>query len=470
MQSQFANAAVKTFFVLSSATLLASCASTQRAEEFAVNPVVAPKATVETLQKIDTSTESAGISEEQNLSSPDIRFSSNPTLSQVLKRAYDNHPDIRAAGFEHKARQAEVRQASRRPNPEITTELENFAGNGGFSGFEGSEATVAVSQRLELGGKRKKRTAEAVQNTRVAAFQFEAKRLEVFQNTSRRFYEALAAQEELKVTTDLLQTAKRLERSVDASVRAGKVNILEQQRVNLITRRANIAHNLAKTRRLNSLRLLASVLDLPSHKVTSVSGNLLSVSLPLHENVLKKDLKANPLAEQAAAEVARRQATLAIARADRIPDVTLTGGTRFDQESNDRAFVLEIGLPIPVFNQNKGTVAAAQARVNQGVFEQRAQVINLEALFSERYGALVSQAQQILTFQKTLLPAARQNFQTTRRAFDQGSVDIATLIASQQTLTELQLELVRASAQYHQTRIELEALLGRSVTSSRKIR
>jgi len=267
-----------------------------------------------------------------------------------------------------------------------------------------------------------------------------------------------------------LQTAKRLERSVDASVRAGKVNILEQQRVNLITRRANIAHNLAKTRRLNSLRLLASVLDLPSHKVTSVSGNLLSVSLPLHENVLKKDLKANPLAEQAAAEVARRQATLAIARADRIPDVTLTGGTRFDQESNDRAFVLEIGLPIPVFNQNKGTVAAAQARVNQGVFEQRAQVINLEALFSERYGALVSQAQQILTFQKTLLPAARQNFQTTRRAFDQGSVDIATLIASQQTLTELQLELVRASAQYHQTRIELEALLGRSVTSSRKIR
>lgn len=130
MQSQFANAAVKTFFVLSSATLLASCASTQRAEEFAVNPVVAPKATVETLQKIDTSTESAGISEEQNLSSPDIRFSSNPTLSQVLKRAYDNHPDIRAAGFEHKARQAEVRQASRRPNPEITTELENFAGNG----------------------------------------------------------------------------------------------------------------------------------------------------------------------------------------------------------------------------------------------------------------------------------------------------------------------------------------------------
>ena len=266
----------------------------------------------------------------------------------------------------------------------------------------------------------------------------------------------------------MLSSARRLEQEVNTRVRAGRANILEQQRVKLISSRAKVTHDQARFRLSNSLRALASVVNLPVTGLKSVKGNLFKVSHPLAETVLRSHLPDNPRAGSAAAEVARRQAALARVRSERIPDLSLTAGTRFDQESNDRAFVASIGLPLPIFNRNKGAIAAAEARVNQGIFEQQAQNIGLETLFTEHYSALVSTAQQTLTLRKELIPAARLNFQTTNRAFQRGGIDLVSLISSQQTISQLELEAVRSAAQYQMSRIALESLLGRSVTSSHK--
>lgn len=464
------NAVLLRCFVLSGSILLTSCASLQRTEEpVAVSPIIAPNLPIQKLPDDGSPNPDVTFTEGQSNKLPVIDIRSSPNLSEVLTRALSYHPKIRAAGSEHLARQAEVQQASRVPNPEFETEIENFAGNGDFSGFEGAETTIAISQRIELGNKRQQRTTEAIASSRVAAFELETKRLEVFQDTSRRFYEALAAQEELKVTNDLLRSAHRLEKAVNTRVRAGNANILEQQRVSLISSRAKITHAQAKVRRINSLKGLATVVSLPVTQIKSVSGDLFEVTQPLPEASLRAHLSSNPQAEGAAAEVARRRAALAVAQADRIPDLSLTGGARFDQESNDRAFIASVGLPLPVFNRNKGAIASAQARVNQGIFEQQAQNIELETLFGEHYSALVSAAEKTLTFQKELIPAARKNFQTTSRAYEQGKLDLVALIDAQQTLSELELETVRSATQYHVTRIKLESLVGRAVTSSHAI-
>jgi hypothetical protein len=52
------------------------------------------------------------------------------------------------------AAEARARQAGASPNPELSLDVENFAGTGVFQGFRSTETTLAVSQRIELGGKR----------------------------------------------------------------------------------------------------------------------------------------------------------------------------------------------------------------------------------------------------------------------------------------------------------------------------
>ena len=64
------------------------------------------------------------------------------------------NPRIVGPRAEAEAAQALVGQARLRPNPEISLEVENIAGSGAFSGLSATEYTLAVGQRLELGGKR----------------------------------------------------------------------------------------------------------------------------------------------------------------------------------------------------------------------------------------------------------------------------------------------------------------------------
>ena len=71
------------------------------------------------------------------------------------------NPRIVGPQAEAEAAQALVGQARLRPNPEISLEVENIAGSGAFSGLSATEYTLAVGQRLELGGKRGTRVEAA---------------------------------------------------------------------------------------------------------------------------------------------------------------------------------------------------------------------------------------------------------------------------------------------------------------------
>ena len=60
-----------------------------------------------------------------------------------------------AAALEARAASADADQAGRRLNPAISLETENFAGSGGFQGFDSYETTLAFEQTVRLGGKRR---------------------------------------------------------------------------------------------------------------------------------------------------------------------------------------------------------------------------------------------------------------------------------------------------------------------------
>jgi cobalt-zinc-cadmium efflux system outer membrane protein len=92
------------------------------------------------------------------------------TLRDALAAALRDSPALAADAAEVRAREAEMLQAGRRPNPELGVELENLAGSGPFSGLDGLETTLALSQAIELGGKRGRRVEAARLDRDVAAW------------------------------------------------------------------------------------------------------------------------------------------------------------------------------------------------------------------------------------------------------------------------------------------------------------
>jgi cobalt-zinc-cadmium efflux system outer membrane protein len=113
-------------------------------------------------------------------SSADPVIVSSP--AQAVAAALSLSPSLRGADASRQAVRGEGLQAGLRPNPEASLTVENFGnmgGRGSYRGFDQTETTLGLSQRIELGGKRTARLGFAGHNESVAGLDFEATRLDL---------------------------------------------------------------------------------------------------------------------------------------------------------------------------------------------------------------------------------------------------------------------------------------------------
>ena len=117
------------------------------------------------------------------------------TLADALGQAGSTSPRIAVAEAQVRAAEARARQAGLPPNPVIGLEVENFVGTGAFSGLNGSEVTLALSQQLELGGKRGARRALASAEREQTVLELARVRAELARDVRQSFAELLAAED-----------------------------------------------------------------------------------------------------------------------------------------------------------------------------------------------------------------------------------------------------------------------------------
>jgi len=68
------------------------------------------------------------------------------TFREAIARALKYGPGLQAASWEVEAKLGEAAQAAVRPNPELSMEVENFAGTGDLGGFNSAEGTLGLTQ------------------------------------------------------------------------------------------------------------------------------------------------------------------------------------------------------------------------------------------------------------------------------------------------------------------------------------
>src|SRR3546814_4449114 len=72
------------------------------------------------------------------------------TLAQALEEAEARSPALAAARADVEAARGRLRQARFRFNPVLNVEVENFAGTGPYTGFNGTETTVSDRKSTRL--------------------------------------------------------------------------------------------------------------------------------------------------------------------------------------------------------------------------------------------------------------------------------------------------------------------------------
>src|SRR5215203_5201051 len=120
------------------------------------------------------------------------------SLRDAVALALLQNPSLAGFAWETRALEARILQAGRPPNPAVSFLLEDIGASKPDSSLEQfvqPQATIQLSQLIELGGKRAARSQVATANRDLAAWDYEGARIDVLTQVSRAFTDVLAAQE-----------------------------------------------------------------------------------------------------------------------------------------------------------------------------------------------------------------------------------------------------------------------------------
>jgi cobalt-zinc-cadmium efflux system outer membrane protein len=387
------------------------------------------------------------------------------TLGQALTAALRNNPDLDAVSAEIKAQEARAVQAGLLPNPELGVEVENFGGSGDVSGFEATETTVQLSQRFELGEKRAKRKQVASLGRDVAQSAYESGRADVFTAVQKAFVGVLSAQGRVSLAGELVTIAEQVFRTVSERVKAGKVSPIEETgaRIGLASSRVKLAQarlGLEAARKTLSLTWGSETADFER-----AEGRLDALLILPGLDRLVPLVAKNPDFARLEKEIEARRANLFLENAKRIPDLTVSGGARRLNESDDTAFVMGFSVPLPLFDRNQGGVEEARHKLDKAKRALEAARRNTVSSLTERYGVLSSAFEEAESLKTRIIPDAMAAFKGTREGYQLGKFGYLFMLDAQRVLFDAEIQHLDALTTYHQALADIERLTGSQVIS-----
>ena len=368
----------------------------------------------------------------------------NLTLKEAAAKALLQNPSLSAFSLEKRVREARTLQSSLLPNPKLEIAVDDAMGSGNLSGFGRSEMTVRLGQLIELGGKRAARTNASRIAEKVADWNYNSKRLDVLTDVNKAFVDVLKAQHKVSLAEDLIELGAQFFNAVRERVEAGKVAPIEKTRAGVVLSTFKIEMKRAKLVLEQSRRKLSSTWGSTEPDFLSVVGNLFKVSPIPPLGPLNRKVSGTPYLQRWEAKQERSQAIVELEQSKRTPDITLKGGYRRLEETNDNAITFGISIPLKFFNQNQGAISEAQNKLAQTKEERRAAKLEITKTFLEAYQTLVFAHSQASALQSETVPAAQKVFNTVNEGYRFGKFGFLDVLDSQKTLYRTKVEYLDA--------------------------
>jgi cobalt-zinc-cadmium efflux system outer membrane protein len=385
------------------------------------------------------------------------------TLRDAIDAALAGNPALRGFVFELRAQDAIARQAALRPAPELALEAENFLGGGDHEGFDAVEATLSLSQVIELGDKRNARVDVARAMRGAAEVEQQSAQLDVLADVTRRFIAVAARQEQLALAERALVLAERTVDAAKTRVDAGRSPHAELDRASLALDRARLDERRARVQLDTARKQLAATWG-QAEPAGTVSADLYTMPTPDDFTALLERLEASPSFLQFASQARLRDAELALATTRRKPDLAISGGVRWLEATDDMAFVASVSLPLQSTRRAESEVAEAVARRERIDADRLAARVHAEATLYELHHALATNVREVQALRDDMLPRAGEALEETEAAFQRGRFGYLELVDAQREYLALQAALIEAASDAHTLQAEIERLVNAPLT------
>lgn len=382
-----------------------------------------------------------------------------PAFADLLRQAGQTAPRLKEAQAGVREAQGLALQAQARPNPVVGLQAENFGGKTPYKGGDLAETTLSVAQALELGGKRSARVSAANAEVTAAEARGRQAAADFAYELAITYATAEAAQARANLADQALKRAQD-----DLGVSRALVDAGREANLRLVTAQAAEASaradaEAARADAVEALARLSALAGVPE-PYTSLAGGLLSApaSPATADGVPPTDMPALQVA-RAEREAAGKQVTVERRRA--IPDVTASVGVRRLNGDDATALVAGVSVPFPLFDQNRGNVAAASARASAA--DARFEEARLRAEADWRSARIQADAavSRVSASQQSEA-AAEEAYRLARVGYESGKTPLIEVLNAQRALTEARRTTLDARVARVRAQATLARLAGRA--------
>lgn len=418
--------------------LTLNCTSQAVAEETALNIL---------LEEDIESPRSSQLNEENDL-----------TLRDAVHLMLQNNPELASFSKEIRAQEGIKIQAGKFKNPELDVESEDINANTRPNTRTAQFTTIRFSQLIELGGKRSARINAASIGQELANRNYESKRLELITRVANVFTKVLAGQERLRLAEESIQLAQKVVDSANKRVEAGKAPPIEETKAKVAFSTTNIEFEQTQRDLAASRKQLSLLWGNSSPQFRKVLGNLEShVVIPSFE-VLEQRMSENPIVLHSIKNIEQHKALLEIEKLRRIPDITFGAGIRRYTQVDETTAIINVSIPIPLFDLNQGNMQAANQRVGKAIDQQAATDLQLRSELTRTYENLLAAQNEIKVLNDEILPGAKSSFDIANKGYELGRFSFLEMLDAQRTLFQSQILYIRALTNYHNLINEIERL------------
>jgi cobalt-zinc-cadmium efflux system outer membrane protein len=355
------------------------------------------------------------------------------TLAALQQLAAAHNPQLKQAAALVEQAKANVIQAGVYPNPTVGYESDT-AGTGATAGFQG----FFIDQFIKTAGKLKLQQAQAVMDLLNAELALKRARSDLATQVRSGYFSVLVARESVKVNRGLAQFAYEVYRVQLELLKGGLGAAYEpaQLRALVYTARSSLIQSLTSYQA--AWNQLASTLGARHLPLSEVAGRI-DWKIPCYDYEAAKALVLRNHTDVLTARntIEKSRYGLQLARVSVYPDIETKVTVQKDYTAPPFQIVhsVQIGGPLPIWDQNKGNILAAQAQLVHDLEEPHRVEVVLTGSLANAFANYKNNLQQLQDYREHILPdlvtAYRGVFD--RRNFDP-SVTFGDLVNAQQTL------------------------------------
>jgi len=388
------------------------------------------------------------------------------SLQIAIEWSLQNHPELAVSLAKIDAASGAIIQSALADPPVLSIEADDFFGSGSAQELDSLETTLSLSF-LNNKSLRESEVGFAKANMDVSKAFLSVLRLDVAAETARHYLGLLGNQALCKIRGDAVSLAEETHEIVSRRVDAGRsppaeLSLAKAEQLMARVMLDDCRHEVDVSR----YRLLAQWQH--SREIGELVGDIYGLPKLPGYKVLKNSIENNP---DLALYINRQrlvESKLVIAEQKRKAPMRYSVGARYRGSTDDFALVAGVDIPLAWRNQNQGSIQAASAEVSASQAESVVLRSELnESLFSLYQGAFHS-VEVATILRDEVLVTMREAEKQTRDAYVLGRYGYQELRAVQKELLDVRYQLLDASLSAQLQHIEIERLLGGSISGSHR--